>query len=163
MAVFVLWGFFWGDIIPIKVDPGDPVPNIEIVSLANGETVHLPDVFEDGFCFFLTPNCSHCEAAMPNIQAFRKDHNLMFVYIGEKADIMQFIEQYGGEVGNAFTADVKHLEPWGLVTYPAALVFKEGRCKVAMHGRLHMKNLGLLEEFYNDTVKIRKKSRPEPQ
>ncbi len=163
MATFVLWIVLLGEPIPIMINPGDAVPNIEITSLSNGETVSLPDVFSDGFCFFITPKCAHCEAAMPNIRAWRKDHNLVFVYIGEMTDVLQFIKKHHVETGNAFTADVKNLEPWGLVTYPAALAFKEGRCKVAMHGRLHMKNLGLLEEFYSGTVKVRKKSKKDPQ
>jgi thiol-disulfide isomerase/thioredoxin len=157
MAICLLLVFLSGDLIPIKVNPGDPVPPIEITSLSNGESVTLPDVFQNGFCFFLTPSCAHCQAAMPNIEAWRKDHELIFVYIGETAEIQSFIQKHQAEVGNAFTADVKDLEPWGLVTYPAALVFREGLCKVAMHGRLHMDNLGLLEEFHDGTVKIRKK------
>ena len=156
MSALCLFLLIFGNPIPIKVNPGDPILDLPLTALENGAETNLRDISSDGFAFFLSPSCAYCQDAIANIKTIEDDYDTVFIYVGEPDAVRRFIRDQKGNIGNSFLVDMDLLVPHGIVTFPAVLTYKDGKCKVAMHGPMTIGNLNRLVSLYNGTYTKRK-------
>lgn len=156
MTVAMLCLMFFGEMVPIKVRVGDPVINLPITSLETGAETNLKDIIDEGFVFFLSPECDYCQKAMANLSPIEDEFSTIMIFVGEEKDIRLFLNKYKRDIGTAFLVNEKHLLPHGLVTFPAVLTYHDGKNRVAMHGPMTPTNLRRLVLFHKRGYSIRK-------
>jgi len=144
MLYFVVALLNISDIKPIKVHIGDPIMNLDIESLDGQKTIRLEDVIETGFCIFLKTDCKHCNDGFDNIYFLSEDYPIIFIFPETTEKVKAFLERKGAPPGNAFLVEPQQLEPHDIVTFPSVIAYKDGSCRVAMHGPLNKKNTSRL-------------------
>lgn len=149
MFITLLALSFMTDIIPIKVNPGDPIPDISVKSFDGSLETQLSSIVSTGYCVFLSPTCEVCKEGIQNTETMFDDENIIYLFIGELEDVKSFLGPLYGKIGNAFLADVKDLQTYDIVTFPAVIAFKEDKCRVAMHGPLHSGNIERLKRIFS--------------
>ena len=78
----LLWFLYLigGEPIPMNVHPGDHILDLPLTEVANGSQTNLKNIIaDDGFCFFLSPDCPHCQSAMANIRNLFGDDTIVFL------------------------------------------------------------------------------------
>ena len=133
--MFISWlvfCFLKNEVVPIKVSLGDPVLPIHVNDL-NGHNFLLDQVFEEGLCFFLAPDCPECRESIENIsKILSQDLPCFFVFVDYiPAD---YLKMFSRENPTFFVVKGPDLETYKIATFPALLIYHSGKLVYAFHG-----------------------------
>jgi len=148
IGIVFLLGYF-GDITPININIGDMVPSISLMPMDQSYQANLGDMLSSGFFVFLSPTCERCKEGIENAEKMFDDENVIYLFTGGVEEIKAFLGTQYEYMNNVFVVDRKDLEAYNIVTFPAVLVFKNGKCQTAMHGPLNQVNIERLKQIYH--------------
>ena len=130
-----------GEPRPMNVMINDKVINLSIVDPA-GNSTHLSQVIKDGFIFILSPECRACQSAVNTINTQFKGNPSLVLVVGEEP-----IPGLNDLQAEYFNVSMAALLPFEITTFPACLVYTNGKLAAAFHGNIE-RNASMLIKAY---------------
>jgi len=143
---------------PVLVKLGDPVISLELEAYEDGTKTSLGDIFQDGFVFFLSVDCSKCRSAVEEIASEYLPHFpvlLVFLESKDKIQKSKLISTLDQKNDIVYIGNEKRILELNIKVLPAVLGYKNGELAIAMHGPISRERAPDIIDFYR-TYKPRK-------
>lgn len=133
---------------PINVSLGDPIVDLEIVSLDDREA-KAENFLDTGFLIFLSLNCSECLKAIEVYEKLIHENfdSLILLDESSREEVHTYFPKYLEKI---YFTNSEDLERLNIKTFPALLGYKNSKLKTAFHGPLTEKNLLMILNHFNN-------------